>query len=45
MKYDETYCGVGIVGWVKHDEEDWHDAGHRMKDKLTNAWGNARVAV
>ena len=34
-----------IVGWAKHDEEDWHDAGHRMKERLNTAWSSTRVAV
>ena len=34
-----------IVGWVRHDEKDRHDAGHRTTEKLNNACDNARVAV
>eukprot|EP00959_Pyramimonas_sp_CCMP1952_P255694 5340782-Pyramimonas_sp.AAC.1 len=34
-----------IVGWVRHDEEGWHETGHRMKEKLKNAWEYTRVAV
>ena len=34
-----------IVGWVRHDEEDWHVTGHRMKERLNSAWDSTRVAV
>ena len=39
-----------IVGWVRWDEESWHEIGHRMKKRLERAmelypmetWGEAR---
>ena len=32
-----------IVGWIRHDEEEWKTTGHRMKERLESALRKQRV--